>query len=424
VLRENMNKPKFLYGWYTVAASWIMIFLMSAVTVGLFFKPILEDFGWDRATLSLAQSVALIAYMLASPFLGRFIDRSGPRLMILVCVGTQFFSRLLNGVAGTFWHFSLARFFYEVKVLPGTQVLTSRWFVKKRGTAQGILASGMPVGLLVLVPISQYLILLWGWRPTMLFWAAVTLVVMLPLALMIRNNPEDRGYAPDGEPLDEVRPVVPPPRPGGVDRGAGHGVKTGSGLREAVKTRPFWFLTAAHFICGIGCGFMTTHIVIFATDFGYSDMIAASLLSVQGGLNIVGVLVTGHLADRMAGSKVLALTHFVRTMSFATIIVFILFGGGSLWILYLGMAFFGFGWFTTAPLTAGLVAGLFGNLRMGTILGVTTSSHILGWSIGAYVGGVIFDMTHSYYTAFLIITLLSLLATVFSLAIKQKQHFE
>jgi predicted MFS family arabinose efflux permease len=61
---------------------------------------------------------------------------------------------------------------------------------------------------------------------------------------------------------------------------------------------------------------------------------------------------------------------------------------------------------------------------MGTILGVTTSSHILGWAIGAYVGGAIFDMTHSYYTAFLIITLLSLLATVFSLAIKQKQHFE
>ena len=419
-----MNKPKFLYGWYTVAASWIMIFLMSAVTVGLFFKPILEDFGWDRATLSLAQSVALIAYMLASPFLGRFIDRFGPRLMILFCVGTQFFSRLLNGVAGTVWHFSLARFFYEVKVLPGTQVLASRWFVKKRGTVQGILASGMPAGLLLLIPISQYLILLWGWRPTMLFWAAVTLVVMLPLALMIRNNPEDRGYAPDGEPLDEVMPVVPPPRPGGVDRGAGHGVKTGSGLREAVKTRPFLFLTAAHFICGIGCGFMTTHIVIFATDFGYSDMIAASLLSVQGGLNIVGVLVTGHLADRMAGSKVLALTHLVRTISFATMIVFILFGGGSLWILYLGMAFFGFGWFTTAPLTAGLVTGLFGSLRMGTILGVTTSSHILGWAIGAYVGGAIFDMTHSYYTAFLIITPLSLLATVFSLAIKQKQHFE
>jgi predicted MFS family arabinose efflux permease len=277
----------------------------------------------------------------------------------------------------------------------------------------------MPVGLLVLVPISQYLILLWGWRPTMLFWAAVTLAIMIPLALMIRNNPEDRGYAPDGEPLDEVMPVVPPLLPGDIYKGAGHGVKTGSGLREAVKTRPFWFLTAAHFICGIGCGFMITHIVIFATDFGYSDMIAASLLSVQGGLNIVGVLVTGHLADRMAGSKVLALTHFVRTISFATISVFILFGGGSLWILYLGMAFFGFGWFTTAPLTAGLVTNLFGSLRMGTILGVTTSSHILGWSIGAYVGGVVFDMTHSYYLVFLIITLLSLLATVFSLAIKQ-----
>ena len=286
--------------------------------------------------------------------------------------------------------------------------------------AQGILASGLPVGTLVLTPISQYLILLWGWRPTMLFWSAVTLAIMLPLALMIRSNPEDKGYAPDGETLDEVTPPTKPSRSEGSPQGTKLRLQTGSGLSEAVKTRPFWLISTAHLICGIGCGFMATHIVIFATDFGYPDMIAASLMSVQGGLNIIGVLVTGHFADRVSGSKMLALTHFVRTMSFATIVIFTLLGGGSLWMLYLAMAFFGFGWFTTAPLTAGLVASLFGSFRMGTILGVTTSSHILGIAIGAYIGGAIFDLTHSYYLVFLIITLLSLLATFFALAIKEE----
>jgi predicted MFS family arabinose efflux permease len=94
---------------------------------------------------------------------------------------------------------------------------------------------------------------------------------------------------------------------------------------------------------------MMTHIVIFATDMGYSDMIAASLLSVQGGLNLVGVLATGYLSDRMSRSKVLGLTHFVRTLSFVTIIVFILLGGGSLWTLYAAMMFFGFGWYDLPP---------------------------------------------------------------------------
>lgn len=415
-----VNKPRLFYGWYMIAASWVMIFLMNAVAIGIFFKPILEDFKLDRATLSLVQSVALIAYAIVSPFLGRFIDRFGPKMMLSVCVATQVFSRALNSVASYVWHLYLARLLYEIKALPATQVVVNRWFAKKRGTAQGILASGMPVGMLVLAPISQYLILTWGWRPTMLFWAAVTLVIMLPLVLIIKNNPEDKGYGPNGEPLDRFKPIDPYPQPADTNLEAKFGVNTGSGLGEVVKTPSFWLLAMAHFICGIGCGFMVTHIVIFATDAGYPDMIAASLLSVQGGLNIVGVLVTGHLGDRMARKNVLALTHFVRSMSFATIVIFILLGSNSLWILYAAMAFFGFGWFTTAPLTAGLVADLFGGLRMGTILGVTTSSHIFGVAAGAYAGGAIFELTQSYYLVFIIQTLLAWVATILALSIKQK----
>ena len=84
------------------------------------------------------------------------------------------------------------------------------------------------------------------------------------------------------------------------------------------------------------------------------------------------------------------------------------------------MAFFGFGWFTTAPLTAGLVADLFGISLMGTILGVTTSAHIFGVALGAYAGGAVFDMTGSYYLIFLVQTVLAWLAVILALAIKRK----
>jgi MFS family permease len=163
-----------------------------------------------------------------------------------------------------------------------------------------------------------------------------------------------------------------------------------------------------------------THIVIFATDMGYSDMIGASLLSVQGGLNLAGVLLTGHISDRYARNRVLALTHCVRSLAFFTAVVFILRGGGSLWMLYLAMAFFGFGWFTTSPLTSGLVADLFGSMSMGTIIGVTMSCHTVGMALGAYAGGVTYDLTGSYYWFFLAQAILELLAAGLAFAIKRR----
>lgn len=415
------GKSRFFYGWYLVIASWIMIFLMNNTAISIFFKPMLQDFGVDRATLSLTQSAALIVFAIFSPLLGRLIDRFGPRAVIFYCVGTQLFSRVLNGMAISLWHLFLARFLYEVRVLHATQVLINRWFIKKRGTALGIVASGYPLGTLILPPLSQYLILIWNWRATMLFWAAVTFVIMLPMALIIRDRPEDKGVGPDGEPLDSTGSIASSPRQAKGTATAALGIRTGSSLAEAMRTRALWLMATCHFICGNGCGFMMTHIVIFATDMGYGDMIAASLLSVQGGLNLVGVLATGHLSDKIVRSKVLSLTHFIRSLSFATIVIFILLGGGSLWLLYAAMVLFGFGWFTTAPLQAGLVADLFGSLRMGTILGVIVSCHTLGMATGAYAGGAIFELTRSYYWFFFAQGLLEFLAAVFAFFIKQKK---
>ncbi len=413
-----IGKPRFFYGWYLVAASWIMMFLVSSVAVGIFFKPILEEFGWDRATLSSVQAVALIVFAAAAPFLGRFIDRFGPRNMLFVCVVTQTLTSVFNGLATSLWHLYIGRFFYEIKAQHSTQVLINRWFVRKRGRAQGIVATGMPVGALILSPVSQYLVFIWGWRMTMLFWAGVTFVTLLLLTLFVRDNPEDKGYSPDGELLH---------RASLADSSSGREInaletksRMGISLAEAARAGSFWLLMATQFICGIGCGFIMTHTVIFATDVGYSEMIGASFLSVQGGANLVGVLLTGHMSDRYARSKVLALTHFIRSVSFVTVVIFFLLGGGSLWILYVAMALFGFGWYTTAPLSAGLVADLFGYLRMGTIIGVTLSCHMIGMAIGAYAGGITFVLTGSYYSFFLIQGVLEFLAASFAFAIKQR----
>ena len=415
------GKPRIFYGWYMVAASWIMLFLVNAVSVGIFFKPILEDdkFHFDRANLSLIYMLALLLFAVATPFLGRLIDRYGPKLMLFICVATQTLSSALYGAAATVWQIFFARFLYEIKPLQSSQVLVNRWFVRQRGRAQGITAMGMPMGALLLSPLSQYLIIIWGWRQTMFFWAGVAFVILLPLTFLIRNKPQDKGYGPDGDPLTQTTPSEPLRESESSTSIPDIAKVSGHSLAEAARVGSFWLLSGTQFVCGIGCGFMMTHIVIFATDFGYSNMIGASLLSVQGGVNLLGVLLTGHLSDKYSRSKVLGLTHFVRSLSFFTAVAFILLGGGSLWMLYLAMALFGFGWFTTSPLTSGLVADLFGGLSMGTIIGVAMSCHTVGMALGAYFGGVTYQVTGSYYSFFIVQGALELLAAGFAFAIRR-----
>lgn len=246
----------------------------------------------------------------------------------------------------------------------------------------------------------------------MFFWAGIFFIIMLPLTMMIRNHPSDKGTFPDGEITLE----------GESDKQISE-MKTaavsGKAMSEVARTASFWLVMTTQLVCGIGCGFMMTHIVIFATDVGFSEMIGASFLSVQGGLNLVGVLLTGHISDRYSRSKALALTHFIRSLSFFTVVFFVISGSGSLWMLYASMALFGFGWFTTAPLSSGLVADIFGNRRMGSIIGTIFASHAVGMAAGTYAGGITFELTGSYYTFFLVQGILECLAAVCAFVIRR-----
>ena len=396
-----------------------MSFLVAGTAVGLFFKPILDEFGWDRATLSLISAISMLFFAVLSPLLGRLIDRFGPRIMLLASVISQTLSSIFNGLATGMASIYIARFLYVLKPNQGTQVLINHWFVKERGKALGILCTSNSLGTLVLSPVSQYLILYWGWRYTFLFWAGVTLVVTLPLLLLIRNKPEDMGLHPDGEIQENKMSLRSSPQL--QMNGINGGVNTNAvqNMKEVVSRRPFWLLSATQLICGIGCGLMMTHTVIFATDLGHSAIIGATFLSMQGGFSLLGVLVTGPMSDRIARHKVLALTHIIRSISFLIMIFAVVYSDGSLWILFSSMALFGFGWFTTAPLSGALVADLFGNLRMGTILGIILASHTIGFAIGTYAGGITYQITGSYVLIFIIQGLLEFAAASLAFAIRK-----
>ena len=404
------TKTKIYYGWYLVIASWLMTFLVYAVSPGLFFKPLLDEFQWDRATLSSISSIVMLIFAGLFPFIGRLIDHFGPRIMLIATAVIQVLSSIVCGLAQSIWAIFISRFLYELKPAHGTQVLINRWFIKKRGRALGIISTSMPLGQMVLSPLSQYLIITWGWRETIFFWSILMAVFALPLIILVRDDPQKKGLLPDGYTEEKFKP-------GNLSETS---IRQGTGLtlKAILRSRSLWLLYPAHLICGITCGLLLIHTVVFATDLGYSSLIGASFLSVQGGVSMLGVIATGVLSDRWHRSKVLSLTHFVRSLGILLVVIAILTGGQALWLLFAAMALFGLGFFATSPLVGGLVADLFGNLRMGTVIGLIFSSHAIGMAIGVYAGGITYQLTGSYLDIFLMLVFLELLACILTFLIK------
>jgi MFS family permease len=410
----RLKKKGLFYGWILVAACFILYFLNGGVVVGLFFKPMLEEFGWDRATLSSVSSFGMILMAVAGPIVGGLVDKYGPRTIMLIGTITMGVSRLINGVALNLWQLYLSRIAMLIGPMRGISVMLNNWFLKKRGLVLGISSTGMSIGRIVLAPLTAYLILTYGWRTTYLIWAAVPFVVALPLTFfVVKNTPEELGYHQDGELIskeEKQSKTVSKVTEAVSDR-------MGISFQQAIKTSGFWFLACSHLICGLGCGFLMTHFVPFATDIGFSELEAAGALSLWSAVNIFGILSTGIISDRIGRKNALALTHFVRSIAFVVAVI----GGGN-WMIYLIAIFFGFGSFTTAPLASGLVADLFGGLSMGAIIGLSGTAHSIGSAIGSYMGGLTFDLTQSYYTYFLIMVPLSFTAALISFLIKKPKN--
>jgi len=193
------------YGWLIVAAAFItMAFAVNARTAfSLLFPPILAEFGWDRGVVAGVFSFGFLVSAFISPFVGRMIDRQGPRLVVeagiavlVLGLALATFARepwqlyatlgLLVGVGGNFLGYGVQ------------SVILPNWFVRRRGLALGIAFSGVGVGSIVMLPWLQIVIARDGWRWACLALALITAVVLFPLNLVLRKRPQEIGLHPDG----------------------------------------------------------------------------------------------------------------------------------------------------------------------------------------------------------------------------------
>jgi len=399
------NKPGIFYGYIVVMAAALIMIAVYGVhySFGVFFKPVLTEFGWTRAMTSGAFSLAWLAHGLIGIVMGGLNDRLGPRIVLTICGLLFGLGYLLMSQVASIWQLYI---FYGLIIgsgLGGVYVpLTStvaRWFIVRRGAMTGIIAAGIGIGTLVAPPVANWLIATCEWRVSYIILGLVVLVVVVLGAQFLKRDPTMVGQRPYGE-LDVREP--------GTETG-----DTGFSLKEAVYTGQFWLATFMFFCFGFGMYSIILHIAPHATDLGISATSAASILAAIGGASIVGKLLFGHVTDRI-GSRAVYIIGFILLSACLLWLI----PASEMWMLYLFVFVFGLAYGALGTAQPPLVAWLFGIRSHGLIYGVCTNGFTLGGAIGPIIAGYIFDVTGSYQLAFLLCATVGVAGLILTLVLK------
>lgn len=415
---DNHLKSSLFYGWYILAASFVILFFTTGArfTIGVVFKPLMAEFGWDRGAVSLAFFFNMALFALSLIAVGRAYDRYGPKWVI--AISTCFLSSGFMALAmvESLWQFFLFYSLIAAVGMGGTTVplfaaLMSKWFEKNRGLAISLGLAGSCLGQFILVPVFTEFVLRYGWRISYFSLGLVMFVVILTFTFfVIKGDPKDLGLKPWGH----NDPATP------MEKGNQRILESelpDLGLKEAMKTRSFWLFLMVMFVCGSGDFLVTTHLIPMVTDYHISPTSAGNMLAWLGLMGLPGILVAGPLSDRIGTKIPIALTFLMRFFLFLLILKY----QGMVSFYFFACAF-GFTLLITAPLNAVLMGRLFGFSHVGLITGFITTVHHLGGGFWAYMGGEIFDRSGDYHLAFLLSAAMAMAAFFFTLFIREKRH--
>jgi predicted MFS family arabinose efflux permease len=259
----------------------------------------------------------------------------------------------------------------------------------QRSRALGITMTGTSLGQLVMLPFGQALIDAFGWQASLAIMSGITLLIV-PLAL---------GFALRAAP-----------------RGASAGQRLGEALGEASRHRGYLLLTAGFFTCGFHVTFIGTHLPSYLADQRFPGATGASALALIGLFNIAGTYVWGHLGGTYSKKRLLSLIYFGRVV---VISAFMLAPKTPLTI-YVFSALLGVVWLGTVTLTSGLVGQIFGVQYLSTLFGIVFLSHQAGSFLGAWLGGLVYDLVGSYGPMWYAAIVLALFATAVNWPIDER----
>ncbi len=417
-------KPPVYYGWYVLATTMFVAFVTTGArsSFGIFVIPMEEEFGWSRTTISLAAATGFLVNGITQPFAGQLFDRFDGRKVILSgLVITGLATAALSLTFNFFFLMFVFGFVLSAAIsgASGTNILAllSKWFRRRRATAMGLNVAGSSLGGLLLVPFGMYLLQATDWRLTWIALGLIVLVLSVPLAFVfIRNDPAQKGLLPDGDP-------IPPENLQDQQALAADTMDQQRGAFEvdrwhrSFRSPPMWQMSFAFSVCGFTTGMISAHLVPYAIDEGISPSMAATIFGFMMGLNIVGAIGAGILADRFGRKNVLASVYFLRGIGY--ILLLLIPGSTGFWA-FASLA--GFSWIASVPLTASLTADVYGLRALATISGVSYLCHQVAGFVSILLAGYLFDVTGSYQMPFAIAGALLFPAAISAFTIKERKY--
>jgi sugar phosphate permease len=411
------RQTPFYYGWVVLFSAGSSQFVRNAaasLTLAVFIYPISEDLGWSRTLIAGAASAGGLAASGAAPVVGWIVDRYGARIVLSISVLVLGLATMSLAWATTPIAFYIAygtgRVIFNSTIQIASSVVVSRWFIRMRGQASGLLTLSHGIGM-TLFPFLASLIILY--RNYQTAWIVLGLtawaIALLPVTLLIAETPESLGLEPDGDTNT-------------LNRQADGAIKLEEPAwtaRQAAKTPTLWILAL-----GIGTLFIiqsgiNIHLVAFLRDQGLGGATAAVAISMIAIMTAAGSVVWGWIVERVPvryGLAAVALIMAVVPPGFLR--------ADTVTEAYIFAGLFGFALSGLLVVPPVAYADYFGRRSLGTIRGITEPFMSLGQATGALISGLIFDMTQSYAIAFWAFGIIGVATAIAVTLARQPTNFE
>jgi MFS family permease len=379
--------------WWIVFGATLSMFVAQGpvllYTLGLFIKPLNQEFGWDRASISAAGGIAAIFSAITVPFVGSLIDRWGVRTVLLpivvLCASSVALIALTpKSVVVFMLLFAITGVLGSGQGPLGYAKCVSAWFDDRRGLALGITMSGIGLGAALIPQYAQFLIGNFGWRAAYAGLGLLTLIVAFPAVFLFIREPARAKFAAAQSSASEDRPPD-------------------LEVREVLGGRRFWLIACALLLVSTVTQGLVVHTVPLLTDNGYSPEVAAALMMAVGLSTMAGRLVSGYLVDRIFAPFVAAFFFLLPCLGIYLLDSAISPVAG---IISLGLASG-----TEIDMIGFLTSRYFGMKRFGQLYGYLFASFVVGSAVGPTMMGLAFERLHSYEPALWMFSVFMLVAS-------------
>ena len=393
----TLNTPRLQQ--YTLAPLAVLAFCLFMIgvsrgmgeTYGVFLLPLTESFEWSRASVTSVFSVYMIFFGFGSLISGLVFDRIGPRFNYIIGLS------LLAGCYGFAGHLNSIISFYLVLGVCGgvgaamvgivpTQSLILRWFTRKRSTALSVAYSGQGIGVMMLVPAAQMVIEVAGWQDAYMF-ASYGFISILCLVLLLPWASISAGAKPTSQSLMPDSSLTKP-----------ESTNNGLSLSEAVRRREFWGFFTIFGATAIAVFGVSLQTVAYLIDHRFDPISAAFAYGLTGMLTILGIAITGILAERFPRHIIATGSYTLTTVGILALACLQLDQNWTLLVVFITC--FGLSAGARGPIITAQMGELFAGRGLASIFGATGVGNGCGAAIGAFLAGYSYDLTGSYSAGF------------------------